>query len=535
MTISRSRAGFKCCLGVVLALVLVAGHAAEPEAPIIPAIPDKPESEQFKDVPAPWRDHLVKARAAERIADPLQRCLAWPDIPGNQWPEGHTQAHCRDHMIRTIAIEEIAAYLDEGDMAGLESRFDVFLMRHFSSDFGEDIHYAFDGFRSTSENSDELSALWLDKAPDSAYANLARALFYSSSAGEARGTKWAAETPREGMRRMSAFVEQAISLYERAIALEPRLMPAYVGMLHAGMIDSRPDRERKAIEGAWAMDPGCPSMTKTHMISLRPRWGGSYERMLALANRLEPHVAHRPHLAIYLGAPYADRGNRLIAEDEFNTATLELLDIAVARGSNEDYLREAANVAFNLADVPRDEWKALAYLLQESRFRSSDAWGNRIIGRMLVRLEPEWSLVYSHRAHKLDPGNGQALYLLGGAYYNARHYDEAQRYYTLAMEHESQRQISLFELSQMWLYADGLDVARRQAKARPFIDRMIDEYPQDPRAWLLRIDSGAMDGTYFPEDIRSFLQVADESDPQQARAVQELGAMLRAFDASFEE
>jgi hypothetical protein len=78
----------------LLAGVLMLNDAAAAD---IPAIPEKPSADLFKDVPEPWRDYLVKARTAERISDPLQRCLTFPDLPGNKWPVGHAQAHCRYH------------------------------------------------------------------------------------------------------------------------------------------------------------------------------------------------------------------------------------------------------------------------------------------------------------------------------------------------------------------------------------------------------------------------------------------------------
>ena len=198
----------------VLGYALVAMPAMGEEAP---PIPDKPAAEQFKDVPAPWRDYLIKARAAERIADPLQRCLAYPDIPGNQWPGGHAAAHCRDHAIKVLTLVELAAYVDGGDFTGLGQRLDAYLQRHFSdADFGEDIHYVFDQFIRADGEADRISAQWLARQPDGAYANLARASFYQGAAATARGGKYAAQTPRDNLRRMTEFVDKAVPLFERA-------------------------------------------------------------------------------------------------------------------------------------------------------------------------------------------------------------------------------------------------------------------------------------------------------------------------------
>ena len=52
----------------LLAGVLMAPGAMAAD---LPPIPDKAGVESIKGVPAPWREYLVGARAAERISDPL--------------------------------------------------------------------------------------------------------------------------------------------------------------------------------------------------------------------------------------------------------------------------------------------------------------------------------------------------------------------------------------------------------------------------------------------------------------------------------
>lgn len=489
-----------------------------------PPIPDKPVSEMFKDVPAPWRDYLIQARAAERIADPLQRCLAFPDLPGNQWPEGHAAAHCRDHAIRTMTRAEIAAHIDRGDFEGLERRMDMFLQRHFSTtDFGEDIHYALGNFYKASPDVERLSAIWLEHAPKSAYANAARAIYFESEAWEARGGKYASQTPRENMRRMSGFVDQAIPLFDKAIRIEPRLMPAYVGLLDAGMVDSRDEVERRAIEGAHAIDPACLPMAKQRMRSISPRWGGAYERMLAYGNELSAYLEQRPQLAVYVGAAYADRGDRLIDADDFGSETAEVLDIAIRKGSNEDALSDAANVAFNPDEGEPQSWKGLAYLLQAVRFRPTDVWGDGRIAQKLVWLEPQWSLKYSKLGASLDPQDGYVQHILGAGYHNIGWFDEAERHYLVAVEDGEYRQATLYVLSTMWLFDSGLEPKRRAAKAKPYIARLLREYPEYGAAWLLRMSEQAIELGHIDGDTaRNFLKYADRDDPRQARAVEAL-------------
>jgi tetratricopeptide (TPR) repeat protein len=481
------------------------------------------------DVPAPWRDYMLGASAADRLDDPLERCLAFPDLPGNRWPTGHAEAHCRFHAIDTIGLAEIDAHLQRGDVAGLEARMRGHLARHFSTtDFGEDIHVAFGRFGDATPDTDRISALWLQLAPGSANANLARGRYLRYAAWNARGGGWASETPRENLQRMSELVEQAIPFFRKAIAVEPRLMPAYVGMLDLGMIDSRPDLAREAVAMAARHDPACLDMARQRMQSLQPRWGGSYEAMLSLAAELSRHLVQRPQLAIHIAAPYGDRGNRMRLQEAYTRETVAVLDIAVRTGSNEAHLRDAAAVALELPAEAggRDELKALALMLQEQRFQPASAWTHGQIAWRLMGADPEWSLRHSLRALAIEPDDAFAHHLAGGAYYATRRFEDAERHYLVAVEAEERREIVLGALAWMWLFDSGLQDGEAAGKATPYLDRLLAEYPANIQGLLMRIerhilqDQGAVPRALLQE----FVERADRSNP-----------MMAAFASRYEE
>src|SRR5690606_26494233 len=182
------------------------------------------------------------------------------------------------------------------------------------------------------EEGDRLTAKWVSQAPDSAYAHYARGIHLLVAARTARGPRWASETDPKAMRRMSGLVGESIASLDRAVALEPRLLPAYAMLHNAAMFDSRDDVKRRAAEAAWAIDPACLDMAKQRMEALEPRWGGSYLEMVAFASRLEPFLDRRPGLAVHVAAPWGDRGDRLVAEDVYTREADEVLAIAVRKG-----------------------------------------------------------------------------------------------------------------------------------------------------------------------------------------------------------
>jgi tetratricopeptide (TPR) repeat protein len=509
-------------LAMLCVMVVNPGLAATAPADRPAAATAAPKA-AFHDAPVAWRAYFDAAQAARKLTDPLQRCLVHPDLPGNQWPARHAEVHCRNHFDRLlVTADDIQAALAKGEVASLEARLDTLLARHFDpKDPREDIHYVFDALREATPAHDELTKQWLRRAPDSAYAHLARGAYLDGAAWDARGAKYAAETPRENMQRMSRIASQAVLMFEQAVALEPRLLPAYEGLLRMSVVDSLDDVGERAITQAERVDPGCVSMASERMRALQPRWGGSYPAMFQYAESLRLLQASRPHLAMYVGAPLADQGDRLVADDQYVRATLEVLDHAVSLGSNEEYLKDAANVALNATDGARDNWKGFAYLIQAERFSPQNAWAQRALARFLVRRDPDWALHHVKRALELEPADAAGHYLAGAAYYNKREFEAAQAAYLIAIEDAGQRQASLRELSSMWLYASGLPSRQRATRASPYIARLMREYPDDGQGWIMHLHERTMlDNHVDAALLKTVLQKADRNDPWQARAIQ---------------
>ena len=504
--------------GVLVFFSVATAFAAEPE---LPSIPDRPAAQLFTDVPAPWRDYLLQAREAERIADPLQRCIAYPDIPGNQWPKGHARAHCLDHAVRAMGMADARKLLDTGKLQELDAYVLGLEAEHAREvDSSEALHYFFDQF--AADSADAFTADWLKAAPESPYALTARARFHAGAAGRARGGKWAAETPREDLRKMSELYDQAVPLYRKALATHPRFLPAWIGLLGMASRDSRQALEEEAFVAANAIDPACQDLADARMTSLEPRWGGSYEAMLAYAESLKSQLARRPILAREMASPYGDRGDRLHAEKEINREAMEILDIAIRIGSNEEHLGDGARVAWQSDDAGvHDRWKGLAYAMQAARFGERDEWIHRIVAWGLLQHAPEISVRNVEIALKQEPDSGLLHYIAGAAYYNSKRPAQAEPHYPKAVEHKQDtenRQASLRELVTMWMFDAGLEPKAGSAKAKPYLDRLIREYPDDGRARMYRIQSeGALSGRISNELVVDFEKRVDPKDPVQMR------------------
>lgn len=509
-----------------LALLLAfSGHAAE-----LPPVPEKPDLKRYESIPAPWHGYLLQARAAERIADPLQRCLAFPDLPGNEWPKGHAQAHCLFHHDSSrIPLAEIGKLVDQGDLDELENIMDAALARHFAEQGRSEVIHLDLNFGEGNEGENEkVAKKWLDAAPGSAYANTAYAYALLNKAWRIRGGKFASETPDEDWAGKTAVAASAIPYFEKAIKLNPKLVVAYDGLYSLGMLESRDDLKAAMLAAMQKVDPLCVEFVGHVSNSMRPRWGGSYEQMLAYSQELARHMDRRPEFATYLARPYGDRGSILLKAGQYDQATNDVLSFAVKTGSDEDSLLPASDAARR---IEKDEDKAAIYLSQASRFKSLNPDAAVILAWYLVRMEPEISVRYALMALKEAPDDALAHYVAGAGYYNSRMYDAADEHYRIAIEDGEQRHASLREVADMWLSSGvSKDETVRKAgaiRAKPYINRLQSEYPDDGRGAIMAFWSDVFVNKIIREPaIRNVLKKVDRSDPWQADKAKQLDAML---------
>lgn len=481
--------------------------AAQPEAGK-PRFAPRPTPEQmYAKAPPGIGEYLLKARAADRIADPMARCLAFPEPPGSHWAPGLVRAHCEYVFAPRLGLTDIQQRLDANDTAGLDALIRAMLDRHFSeSDFSEAVHAPFALFDSSYE-AGRLSKLWLDKAPDSPFALTARASFYESMSWSARGAKYAAETPQENLDRMKEFQDKAVELYAQAIDREPRMLPAYAGLVRIDRSGrSRFDAE-KAFERGRAVDPACKELLSARMDKLRPRWGGSYPQMLALEKDMEPYYSRRPLLALSRIWPYEDLNDSLYRAKRYDEAVAALQPMVALSSSPQVFEEVAMAMA---AQDEADRWLELAYLVEATRFRTGRAAVAHTRGRQQLLLVRDYEMANASLAAALaeDPEDPYTHYLHAASLWGLGKFDDAEREYLVAMKDPNNRRDSLVEVSSAMIQAG------KQDKAKTYAELLTKEYPDFARGWWQKARANAP-GPMEPirAALETFLDKADPTDP----------------------
>jgi len=501
-------------LAVGLLAVSPPGNANDPPPPIPPA------PSPYRNAPAEVRTYLEQARKADFLPDPLARCLAWPAIPNARWPEGLVEAHCNYNFAPRLSLAELDKHLREDTLATLEATLRRDLERHYSDDdFSEIIHahfFAIDG----SEEAGRLTLAWVDAAPDSPFAQVARGHWNSRMARKARGTRWASETPRENFERMGRYGDAAIENYGRALALEPRLTEAHAGIISVAALGGRHEEMADAVKQARALAPACRAWGHQLMAALEPRWGGSLHEMSQFAETVKPYLAERPLASIVAVMPQVNLADELYraekwgqAEGIARNATLQTTYIVPYRLAGQSILAQKTG----------NRWEALMYLLGESRLADGSAYTARQRGRLLWDLtkDTEWAALAIQRAVDMEPENSHGQWLLGSVRAEQGRVDEAEAAYLEAMRDPAQRRSALRNLSSLML------MKQQAPRAARYVKTLTTEYPDYGWGWfynaMIIIDRNG--GSFNPDDpeikaaFAKFEQTADPNDPNQLHQV----------------
>lgn len=494
------RAAFLCGAAAASALVL-----AQPQSTPTPVGP-------FHNAPPATRDFFDKAREADKIADPLQRCLAFPEVPGSQWPAGLARAYCHYLTGSKITMQEVRALLDKGALDELDGLYRRDLDRHFSStDFSEVIHRDFHMF-DAGDDAAELSRLWLEKAPRSGFALAARGKHLMHLAFKRRGGKWASETSDAQMAAMETTAFQAIGLLHDALKAEPRLMDAHLSLLEAARVSSQEDLYESTLRKARAIDPGCRHVSDSRMTSLQPRWGGSYQQMQAYAAQIEPLVSKRPLLALSVWAVADDMARMLTHAEKWDEA-IKIGRVGAKHSPYPDlHTKLAGNLLRGSAPSQAQTWEAVTAMLTAYRFDVSNVYQLGALGRQLsIAGDNAWSRKVLLRADKLKPEAGYAAYLIGLSYLDEQRQAQAIPYLRRSMQDKDWRQESMRRL--MIALVEEAQLEQADSVAVTYAK----EFPNDPDGWWtnaeLQLRMGRAGKAHAA--LANYLRTADRKDPTQ--------------------
>ena len=220
---------------------------------------------------------------ADKIRDPMQRCLRYPDPPGSHWSRVGVEAYCHYRLQRIVNASDLVSLAQSGHAKDIDRNLndlmvqagDLRAQETFWRTIAEDCYDVTPDVRDAIEE-------WKRQTPDSAFAYAASGYCDVQMAWAARGVKSASDTPDARIDAMQALLDRAHMDLAKAISLNPKLTASYAAEINASVLTGDGQSAMDAARKGLAIDPSSfPIYDMLQLIS-EPRWGGSeqFERGL---------------------------------------------------------------------------------------------------------------------------------------------------------------------------------------------------------------------------------------------------------------
>jgi tetratricopeptide (TPR) repeat protein len=432
------------------------------------------EAEQRRDKDEAQRsDHnarIAALRAADKVADPLKRCLEFPDVPPLHWSPAFIAERCRLTALDIITVEQIDAMLAAGDKAGVDATFQDYAMQDASDPKRRGILFrAYEQrFESSNPVIGSVIERWVKASPHSAYALAARGVFRVRTAAEARGSRRTVDTPQENFETMKRLMADAESDLRASLAIKSDfIVPATYLIPAAARL--RGSREEIAELGRKAIAIA-PDEYRAYIFwskEASPLWGGSSEELAEIANAAKAREDGNPLMALvaarvrYFNA-LSPRG-RLSLDDY-----IEILAVAPDTFAldNMGYLPLSPADAPLMTPLVRFEPTVENYMLAASALKKAD--------------QSEWSHEYAVRAADLGSPTTPNLESYAEALTATNQFEAAVALNQKMIEVNPRNLDAMTAL--IVLYEDHL---KRHDDAVAMAHRMLEAYPDSSTAWVM--------------------------------------------------
>lgn len=462
--------------------------------------------------------HLATIKDVEVIPDDIERCLAYPDLPGNAWVSGSAGARCRLIRIPGPSLPEIERALDKaGGERDLEEKFGRILQEHYTDQYHRGLLFAAFPF-DASEDAGRIAERWVKRAPESAFARVALAQYRLAMAWQARGERYVSDTSPGRLGTMRRLVVQAVPLFEKALAIEPRLMPACLGLIDIGMLVGDVAMKNRGVSACDRADPASWQLMRMRMAAAQPKWGGSPQEITELVEVARQRVATNPALGEFLGAERRLEAKALFDAERWSEA-MPVLESIVHVAPDPLYLGYAGRAARKL----KNNKHALAYLSQALRLAPEDIYLLSARAALFDDMDDyPRAIADAERAIALGSKSGHPHALLAKAKQALGDRDTANREYEIAMRDPSQRRWAFERWCELKVVPQVV-IDEALACTAGFLS----EYPEYPkalfmRAWVLS-EMGDPDAAGIAEQ---FYAVADIRKRSHASMVSQLRQRL---------
>jgi tetratricopeptide (TPR) repeat protein len=415
---------------------------------------------------------------AEAIADPLQRCLSYPDLPNSHWDPVTTRAYCALRAHKTIQLSDIDALLKQGSAGEVDRTFKNYrdIQRRDPTQPGLlDIAFLNAGFGDASANTRRIIDMWKQQSPDSAFALAASGMQYVDAAQQARGHGWGRDLNDQQVQGMQDQVALAIKDFDRAASLDPSVTAMYPDMMYAGALVGNDDYLYGAAGLAMKQDPANFGLRGQMMNQAQPKWGRNFGGTAAQRAQDLSLAAKNPLLRMVAQNPAVYRATC----DCYGSQALTTQYVAQAADQN---LTASNLVELAGAVYQADRRRAVELYGEALRFDPANADALRWRSQEMIALgDREGAVAAAEDAYRRLPGNEAIATQLGNLYAQAGKPKQAEAVLLGVLQREPDNFDAMGVLGDLYNHA-----GHQPQKAEALADAMIGQHPDKANGYIVR-------------------------------------------------
>jgi hypothetical protein len=345
---------------------------ATPQLLVPPAIATPLTSTKIEYAPSSpfsleeMRTFAAAVAKADKLKDPLQRCLHFPGPPGSHWSREGVVAYCNYMFQPMMNFADFRRLVTSGQAKEVDRRL-AKLTEDPATHPEMFWHFLMENFNEADPAKLALVESWKQQSPSSAFAHTAAGLQYVMAGWHARGKKFASDTPDQNMESMSTQVARAVGDLERANRLDSKLSATYAVMVEAGTLTGDPAYAAEAAKRGLTAEPGAFPIISALVVFVSDRWYGNQALQTWLLGQAK-HAATRQPLLLTIESSVLSEQARIDYQPPTEPLTWAFYRKAFDQVSNFTTLKRAGDTALR-----NDQYDvAYVYLSEASRYDATD-------------------------------------------------------------------------------------------------------------------------------------------------------------------
>jgi tetratricopeptide (TPR) repeat protein len=308
---------------------------------------------------------------------------------------------------------------------------------------------------------------------------------------------------------MNDFLSKARVDLEESLRRDPKLIAAYHGLLEIARLNGDQKWAASLSRIALALDPADQWIYEQWIDAEQPRWGGSFEKMDAIAQEGVQHSVDNPLLKRLSMRVACEHAREFTCKDcggandrQHRTSALALYRDTAQTMPTTCFLESAGRLAEEIEDYS----SAAVYDAQAFRFLDSKQYALRRSVALQQLGKSDWAQEVIDDVAKKHPDDLETLRLQGWLFESQHRWKEAEQPYLKVFDRRATDRKASMELVR--IYANELNDL---GKAREILARFAKEQPENPRVWLLQaaIDR-EVDDKLCKADLERYLASVDE-------------------------